>query len=248
LQGSVVHLETVLPVTGTYTIVLNGAATANRAYAFRATLPPDNFMALPPGAQVNVTVATPGQRDHYTFDAAAGDLVLYRGVAAPALYTATLTGPDGRVVFSRAANTTGTQVLLTLAGTYRLTIAPPARRATIGSYSFQFITTAGAAPVTRGSVVTGTLGPGTSTLAYTLTGTRLERLLIDNLSPGSATDSLSRWTLYGPNGLVVAASNLVFQPTNNDLDVILQATGTYTLVLTGGNASGDVSYAFNVTV
>ena len=37
-SSSNVHFEAVLPATGTYTLILSGAATSNRAYAFRVTL------------------------------------------------------------------------------------------------------------------------------------------------------------------------------------------------------------------
>jgi hypothetical protein len=64
-----------------------------------------------------------------------------------------------------------------------------------------------------------------------------KRLLLQNLSILGNQDDASRWTLYTPDNHRLASAYLHYQyAAYNNLPALLPSTGSYTLVVSGGEA------------
>src|SRR5581483_7250686 len=120
------------------------------------------------------------------------------------------------------------------AGTYKLIVDGSGE--TIGGYSFRLLDISTPTLVSTGTAVNGTLSPGLSTTAFRLNGNAGQRLYFDSQTTGSGT-----WTLYAAGNQNITSTIL-----NADFEVVLPATGIYTLVLFGNNAANPINFAFTV--
>src|SRR5262249_49678226 len=125
---------------------------------------------------------------------------------------------------------------LTEAGTYTLRISGSG--AATGAYSFRLLDVAAQPALSLNAPVTGTLGPGTRTDLYRLSGTAGQRLYF---TWQGGTDYYGSYTLYGPGNQQIGSTYF-----GNLLDVTLPLDGPYALALAGGNGSATVAYDFRV--
>jgi hypothetical protein len=131
----------VLPVSGTYTLVLDpqGMDTGS-ATATLYDVPPDVTGSLTIGGPpVNVSLGTPGQNATLTFSGTAGQRVTVRasnvtiGASTCCTFVLSIKRPDGVIIGSTLFGTNGGALTATLsvAGSYSIVIDPQA--AAIGS-------------------------------------------------------------------------------------------------------------------
>ncbi len=234
--------EMTLPYTGTYYLVLNGNnATANIDYSFKVVNAPTTTAALTIGTAVSSSLTIPGEIKEYTFMGSLGQRLYYDSLSNNTTSTiySRLISPSGQTVFGNTdADSDRTPFTLTEAGTYKLII--DGNSADTGNFSFNLLNAGTAPTVTLGETVTSTLTPGVETNIYRINGTAGQQLYIDSLL--TTTNAYNAyWTLYDPNNQSVSGSYIT------DLEPTLAIDGTYLLVISGSNTSGNSNYSFKVT-
>ncbi|QLE56855.1 Ig-like domain-containing protein [Nostoc sp. TCL26-01] len=232
-------LETTLPSTGTYLLVLDGFnSNANVGYSFKVTNPPVTTTALTLGNTVTSTISQPGEIDEYTFTGTAGQRLYYDGLINNNTFTiyAQLFSPSEQSVFYIDADSDRQPITLTETGTYKLILDGNGNNT--GDYSFRLLDASAATVITLDTTITNTLTPGLETDIYRINGTAGQRLFFDSLANAASVS----WTLYGAGNQYIAGSNL-----STDFDATLTTNGTYLLVLNGFNNNTTVNYSFKVT-
>ena len=191
-----------------------------------------------------MTTATPAQQDDYIFTLTGPARLYFDSFTANIYLYWSLTGPRGTEVSARSftnsdsAGIGGNPVLDLMPGTYRVQVAGSGT----GSYSFRLLDVGGATAITPGTVVAGTLDPGSETDAYQFTALAGDRFYFDAQSYSGTYNDY--WRLLDPYG------GVVFGPSYfpYDVDVLtLNFNGTYTLLLEGYvYDSAPASYSFNI--
>ncbi|MEG5045908.1 putative Ig domain-containing protein [Microcoleus sp. B4-C1] len=244
-------IETVLPGSGTYYIVLRGDGTP--APGGNGTAAPINYSIQPFFSTANPTpltlgsvnsasISKPGEQDVYTFTGSVGQRLYFDPQLGNGNITAKITSPSGLEIFSGYTSADGLSNILTESGTYRLTI--DGNYDTSGNYSFRLGDATAAPTLSPGTATPGSLPPNEAVL-YQISGTAGERIQFDSLSP---TASGASWALYAP-GFPNFSSQIGGSGLNSDFEVLLPVTGTYTLALQNPSSS-SVSYnisANNIT-
>ncbi|MEG5146790.1 putative Ig domain-containing protein, partial [Microcoleus sp. AT8-B6] len=244
-------IETVLPGSGTYYIVLRGDGTP--APGGNGTAAPINYSIQPFFSTANPTpltlgsvnsasISKPGEQDVYTFTGSVGQRLYFDPQLGNGNITAKITSPSGLEIFSGYTSADGLSNTLTESGTYRLTI--DGNYDSSGNYSFRLGDATAAPTLSSGTATPGSLPPNAAVL-YQLSGTAGERIQLDSLSPAASGAS---WALYAP-GFPNFSSQIGGSGLNSDFEVLLPVTGTYTLALQNPSSS-SVSYnisANNIT-
>ena len=172
-----------LPITGLYTLVLAGSDSTdqNVMYAFdiSETMPTQVIESGLPMTQSGTLDA--GDSISFTFTAPAGLPLYFNSLdRSYGPITAEFDDPDGNNIFSNNASNNEGPFILSQPGTYTLTLTSSD---TSGSDPFSFVLESLADAATTfsvGSVVSGTLDPGTTTAIYSFSGTAGENLFLDN--------------------------------------------------------------------
>ena len=196
-----------------------------------------------PGAG-NIEAA--GDEDVYTFDATAGQEVLFSRLAGGLDLTWTLSAPDGSEVFDSAF---GDQlVTLTQTGTFTLTVAGQAPT-DVGTYEFTLDDVAGNIDeigIFIGAFVSdGDPAPGAGNIespgavdVYRFDADERQLLFFDDLDTSSFDFD---WTLAAPSGAVVFSAVALL-----DAEATMPERGTYTLTVSGSSASVVGTYEFRI--
>ena len=250
-QGYSNHdLEFTLPNDGAYILALQGANTqGTSAYSFIMTAPPTPPSRSRWARRYRATLASPGEHDLYTFTVTSPKTIYFDGISSVlnTQISATLTAPDGHAIFSTNPNADVGPYLLLQPGVYTLTVAAPRGINSTGAYSFRLIDASSQPLVTLGTTVNGTLTPGLGTDVYRVAVTQGQRLFFNDLSALSG-DTASQWIIYGPEMQGIASANLFYSGyTQHGMEMTAAETGTYYLVLKGGNTTGPAPYSFSVT-
>ena len=242
LSGTTDSSPTILQHSGNYVLTVLSSANTS-AYAFRMVDMIGNATALTLGSTVTATLPAANAADFYSFNGTAGQQIYLDGLSSStSSVIANLTSPSGVVLFNAYLRNNTGPITLAEAGVYRVVVTSNA--ANDGPYSFQ-LSDVGAAPVVNaGDTISGTLAAGQS-LLYRVNGTAGQRLYFDDLSATSPQDSSSVWYLYGTDNQQLASSYLVYPFTSDDMEVLLPATGSYTLVLQSGSAN-PVPFSFRL--
>jgi large repetitive protein len=229
--------EVTLPGDGGYTLALFGDnASGNINYSFQVNSVLDSTASLTLGATIAGNITLPGEQDTYTFTGSVGQRLIYDALDRDFDgINAQLFSPSGVSILNQNSDTNSNPFTLTETGTYRLVI--DGSGATTGDYSFRLLNAGAATPLTFGTVISSDLTPGLETDLYRFTGTAGQRLFFDSRSGGSSAS----WYLYGPNNQNIGSNSL-----NGDFTVTLPGDGEYLLYLEGNNASGNISYSFQV--
>ncbi len=238
----------VLPVSGTYAIFVDPAATYTGNMTLTLYNTPDVIGTIEiDGSTVAPTLTVPGQRARYTFTGTAGQLVNV-GVSSVTITSSTVSmlKPDGTTVATTTIGTGGGSLdpaALPVAGTYTIVLDPAS-------------TYTGSATVTLSSPVTGSISiDGASvpvslsrvgqTARYTFSGTAGQQV---NLGLTAVTFSNAYISLIRPDGATLATTSVT--TSGGSLDPpLLPTTGTYTvLVDPTGVATGSITLTLSTEV
>jgi hypothetical protein len=270
--GSDAGVQT-LPESGVYTLRVGesgDSGTGTYGFTLWNVPPPQRFTiaigdtitnGVPgPGAG---NIESPGVKDIYTFNAAAGQQVFFDlfGVASTAVYINwKLTAPDGAVVFDRIFNCcggvdAGVQTLA-LSGVYTLTVGDDSD-ADIGVYGFKLwnVPPPDQFAIAIGDTVSdGVPGPGAGNIEspgvkdiYTFNVTAGQRVYFA-LSGVPVTLVQVQWKLTAPDGEVIFDRILNCCGGQDAGEFTLAQTGVYTLTFGDDNDAGTGTYSFELRV
>ena len=252
-SSTTVFLDAVsLPLTGTYTVVINPQSTVTGPISVALYTVSDLTGTISAdGTAVNGTISTPGQNARYTFIGTAGQVVsskLTLSVGASCNWTFALLKPDGTTLASTSPCGSSTTVFLDavalpVTGTYTVLVNPEST--VTGSISVALYTvpadvtattTIGASSVSISITVPG------QNAAITFAGTSGQVVTVHVTSNAIGTTTVS---LLKPDGSQLTAS------TSSSVSFNLQSktlptTGTYTIKI-DPNSANTGSISINVT-
>ncbi|TKB62057.1 MAG: hypothetical protein E8D48_08570, partial [Nitrospira sp.] len=222
----------VLPMTGTYTIVLDPVST----YTGNITVTVSTELTgtiTPGGAAVPISIARVGQNARYTFTGTAGQTVS-AGLTAVTISNGNVSilKPDGSALVAPTGFNTGggaieSQVLPT-SGTYAILVDPSGTatgNVTLTLYNQPDVT----GPITiDGATVSPSLTVPGQRARYTFTGTAGQWV---NLGLTAVTISSSTVSLLKPDGTTLVSSSFSTSGGSLDPTTTLPTTGTYTIVV-----------------
>jgi hypothetical protein len=248
----------VLPIFGTYTIVLDPQSNAvGSATVTLYDVPPDATATIVPGgAPVSVATTAPGQDAYLAFDGLAGRRVSVKltnvtvGTSCCTSAKVSLLRPDGVALVSATYFGTSGGFLdvktLPVSGTYQIYLDPQSNLtggATVTLYDV--------APDVTGSLTAGGAGTAVSlrvpghNARLTFAGTAGQRvtLKLTGVSIGSSCCTSAQVSVLNPSGTTLLSATY-FGTSGKTIALTLGATGTYTIVLDPqGNATGSVTAA-----
>lgn len=190
------------------------------------------------------SIDVPGETDRYIFSLTSETKLYVDSETPNPGLTWSLTGPGGSEVSDRfLANSdsaglgAASPIVDLVSGDYTLSVSG-AGDAT-GTYKFQLLDLANAAPVGVGAAIAGQLEPGASTNLYAFTAAAGDHVYFDQLTGGGPA-SLT-WRVFGPSGNQVSFSAF------NDFELqSMPVGGTYTLAVEGAvqnTAAANYSFA-----
>lgn len=234
----------VLTNGGTYTLLIEGqvAEPGSGAYTVNVLPVTDGAQLLVIGDLVSGTIASPGQSQVYTFTLPGAASLYFDSLTNDANLRWSLRGPTGNLINNRSFTQSDAHnayaVTNLTAGDYTLIVT--ASGDTTGGYHFRLIDLAGAAPLTPGVPVAGTLNPGNETDAYRFTLGAGAEVYFDFISSSSLANVY--WRCIDPYGKVAMQSSF-----SDSGPVVLPAAGIYILLVEGHFANtGSGSYQFNI--
>src|SRR5262249_52018090 len=180
------------------------------------------------GSVVSDSISAAGEVDVWTFQAAAGQRLVFDsqgGTVASSLQW-TLTDPNGTQLFS-GIFVDHDVIVLTTGGEYSLTLSSILNRT--GTYQFQVfdVPAPDVTPIHIDEVVSGTIAVPGAEHDYTFTGAVGQRLFFD-VQQNTGSPARLGFTLLRPDGSVL------FPESSQDRDVFtLAAAGTFTVVASG---------------
>ena len=225
-----------LESAGTYLLALEGTNTSGTVdYSFQLFDSTPTVAELTLDAVVTGNIAQPGAQNIFTFDGSAGQRLLFDGLDSDSNARAELFSPSGSSLINRFTGSDNAPVTLIESGSYQLVLS--ASGDITDAYSFR-LADASAAPVLELSTpIIGTLDPGIESELFQFAAVAGQTFFFDSL----ATTASSSWNLYGPGNQYITGSSL-----SSDREFTVEREGSYTLVLTGANASGTVDYSFQL--
>ncbi len=219
-----------LPVTGTYTLIVDPAAQNTGGLTFTLGPVPDNTGTTTIGTATSVTIGTIGENAVRTFDATAGQklTLTVTGNTIPGVSLIVRQPNNGTVssLFVSAATGFLDTFTLPVTGTYTLIVDPAAQNT--GGLTF----TLGPVPDNTGtttigtatSVTIGTIGENAVRTFDATAGQKLTLTVTGNTIPGVSL------IVRQPNNATV--SSLFVSAATGFLDTFtLPVTGTYTLIV-----------------
>mgnify|MGYP001562143563 FL=1 len=220
-----------LPMTGTYTIVLDpvGNYTGNATVTVSTEL---GGTITPGGAAVPVSIARVGQNARYTFSGTTGQTVSL-GLTSVTMTNATVSilRPDGSTVVTKSGIYTNdaldTQVL-PMTGTYAILVDP--QLAYAGGMTLTLYNQADLSGTITldGPVVPLTLTVPGQRARYTFTGTAGQWM---NLGLSSVSIASSTVSWLKPDGTTLASATITTAGGSLDPSLALPTSGTYTIVV-----------------
>lgn len=237
---------TTLPVSGTYTIVMNpGGTTIGNATFALYEVPPDAGAVLTPGAAgVTLATTTPGQNVSLSFGGTAGQRISLNVTAIASFATCpsfSIIKPDGANLLAPTTSCSATFFVdvttLPLSGNYTIVMNPTG--ASTGSANFALFEVpadtsatiaAGGAALTQATTVPG------QNMRLTFSGTTGQRISL-NVTAIASTISCPSYAILNPDG-----SNLVAPVTkcgaSNFIDLTtLPQSGSYTIIFNPSGAN-----------
>ncbi|MEM9804842.1 MAG: putative Ig domain-containing protein [Cyanobacteria bacterium P01_D01_bin.56] len=215
--------DAVLPVDGTYYLVLSNDGAQELAYSFQVTSSVEPSI-IPAGFDIthSHTIAA-DTSDTYTFQASAGSRIWLDSLATDSSIRANLTDSSGNLVFSNIRLNFGGDprpFVLETSGLYTLTVDG----GTVGGeYSFQLLNFDDATPLSPETTTEVALAPFETQL-YEFEGTAGSPLFFDLEESDSFFGPV--WTIFAPG--TGESQGLRINP-DNDLRLTLPADGVYVL-------------------
>ncbi len=227
-RGSAFMDAVSLPVSGTYTLLVDPAGSETGSVTFTLYSFTDVSGTVTPGSARTVALTTPGQNARLTFNGLAGQRVSLRATNSTLASAAiTIAQPNGDVIGSLGIYATVAfmdAVALPVAGTYTLMVNPT--DLVTGSLTFTLYSFADVG----GSVTPGTARTITTTFPgqnarLTFSGSMGQRV---SLRATSSTLTNAYVAVAQPNGDIIGGQIL----NGGFMDAVaLPVTGTYTLVV-----------------
>lgn len=223
----------VLPLTGTYTIVLDPIST----YTGNITVTVSTELTgtiIPGGAAVPIAISRVGQNARYTFTGAAGQTISL-GVTPVTITSLNLSilKPDGTALVAPTPfGTSGGAIdshVLSVSGTYAILIDPASvytGSVTIRLYNTPDVT--GTITIDGAAVTTPALTIPGRRARYTFTGTAGNWV---NLGLTAVTISSSTVSMLKPDGTTLVSTSIGTAGGSLDPTTTLPTTGTYTIVV-----------------
>jgi hypothetical protein len=250
-QGNLINDPLNLPVTGTYTLAIQGFGSLGTVgFGVDRIAGPTTPISM--GSVVNGTIAVPKQVNRYTFTLTNPAQLYFDSLVSDSNISLvwSLTGPRGSEVSSAAVRLDGvngqstgaTPVLSLIPGDYTLSITNSATSNSeeTPNYSFRLLDLASATPLTIGATVSGSLDISKGTALYNFDGVAGDHLYYDTRTyvGQSATTRL-----LDPYGNLVWTSS----PTSDKNTPSLPSTGKYTLAIESSlSDTTPASYSFVV--
>ncbi|MFN0057738.1 MAG: putative Ig domain-containing protein [Planctomycetota bacterium] len=197
------------------------------AYELRLRSVTSDSQSIAIGQTVAGSSVTPGERDRYTFTAAAGQVIALdqTAVSATTAFGWILEDSNGRVLLAQTTNLNDQGPFALLGGDY--TVSVVALGTVTGTYSFQVaLVTDGAAALPFGTLTSGSIAPAGKKDTYTFTATPGQEIHLDFNSP--VASSLN-WRLVDALGRSIAVNTT----TLGDTGPIALMGGEYSLVVLG---------------
>jgi RHS repeat-associated protein len=223
----------VLPQTGTYTLVVDGAAAQTGSLSVRAyDVPADATTSMTVGgSQVTVSTTVPGQNASVTFSGTSGQRVSWLFGTVNYTTSTRILNPDGSVL--RATdNITNTNeffdaLVLPQTGTYTLVVdGAAAQTGSLSVRTYDASIVSGSITI-GGSAVTTTLSSPGQDGNVTFSGTSGQAI---QLVASSVSISQSDVSILKPDGSTLVSPTLV-TTTGKTLTTTLTSTGTHTIVV-----------------
>ncbi len=233
----------VLPVTGTYAILVDpsGTYTGNMTLTLYGTPDVTGTITID-GATVTPTLTVPGQRARYTFSGTAGQWVNL-GLTAVTISSSavSLLKPDGTTLVSTTIGTGGGSLDPTTAlpttGTYTIVVDPTGLAT--GNMTLTLTSPVTGTITLDGATVLVSLTKAGRTARYTFSGTSGQWLSL-GLTP--VTIASSTVTLLKPDGTQLASTTVGTAGGGLEPPSTLPTTGTYTIVVDpAGTNTGNIT-------
>ncbi|GAB5443698.1 MAG: hypothetical protein Fues2KO_40470 [Fuerstiella sp.] len=218
-----------LPFSGTFTLLVEGwrANTGLDTYQFNVVKSANRTVPINVGDTVAENLSI-GEEVAFTFDAASDMFLHFDSLTNRADLAWSLSGPTGQVVSDRAMTRSDSvdftdSVFELRAGRYRLTV--DGATDFTGDFGFR-LTDVSTAPAITPGTLTGALDPGNESLLYRLNATAGDDFSFESVSAGNGN---AYYRLVDPFGRTVFTRAI----TGDQDNVLLDTTGTYTLLVEG---------------
>jgi YD repeat-containing protein len=242
-----------LPVTGTYTLLVNPQGTTTGSVTVLINTFGDLSGTITVGTPLTVTTTGVGQNARYTFSGTAGQQIsmnltgnTYTGCNAVVV---SILQPSGATVGSAGACTSGTgfmdSITLPVTGTYTALVNP--QGSTTGSVTILLNTfTDITGTISAGTPLTATTAVAGQNALYTFSGTAGQQMSM-NLTGNTYTGcNAVVVSILQPSGATVGSAGACTNGTGFMDSITLPVTGTYTaLVNPQGTTTGSVTVLLN---
>jgi uncharacterized protein YhfF len=221
-----------LPVTGTYTILVNSGAHTGSITVTVYQVTDIVGTIMPGGAAVPVTITTPGQNALYSFAGTAGQSVSLLKTSDALSETTSILKPDGSTLASTSGNFIDVQTL-PVTGMYTVFVDPQLASTGSVTLNLYLVPTCTGSITPGGAGVTATVSTPGQDCRFTFTGTAGQRVSLNKTS-----DTLGETTsILDPAGATVGGTTGTFLepqllPTNGTYTVLVDATGANTGAVT----------------
>jgi sugar lactone lactonase YvrE len=230
-------------INGEYLFSVSSERTSPVDYSGQITLTSIRSTSLPAlDKPVNGSLAGVGDREIYTFDASAGDVLRFFNRQHGENVNAELRDPSGKLLFTASAANDSPFVFASVSGTYKLTLRANARASDFG---FSIHKISDGTQIVAGNAFGKTLDVGRDIDVYqwpdgTSGGAMGKRVNIVSLN-GSVTDG--GWTFHAPDGRRLAEGRL----GDSVNEIVLPADGPYWFVVAGdARHETPVAYQFRM--
>ncbi len=230
-----------LSESGLYTLRVDGNGDQILAYRFQVVeVPPPSVAAIEIGQVIDGAIGVQGEVDNYTFTAQAGQMLFFdRQEGGRLSINWELTAPSGAQVFWQRNWDDNGPIELSESGLYTLRVDGNGDQTL--AYRFQIfdVPPPVITPIALDSIVHSVFSvPGQSEW-FTFSAASGEMLSLETIAGGMPQ---FRWRLEGPDGAIVASSNLwMWNGSNGPL--VLPVSGEYRLRVAGnGDATGSLGF------
>ena len=242
--GGSLDPTTMLPTTGTYTIVVDPIGLATGSMTLTLTSPLTGTITLD-GASVPLSLTKAGRTARYTFSGTSGQwLSLGLTAVTIASSTVTLLKPDGTQLASTSVGTTGGGLeppsTLPTTGTYTIVVDPVGTNT--GNITLKLMSYLSGTLNLNGAATVSTISTIGQNAQYTFTGTTGQWV---SLGMTGVTIAFSTVTLWKPDGTALASITVGTAGGSLDAPTALPTTGIYTVTV---NPSGANTGAMTLTL
>ena len=244
-KSSMGDMELILPADGEYKLALRGQAAFTNTidYSFEIITPdeittPMELGSIDSSRSVYGEITEKGERDIYTFDAIAGQRILFDRLFFNSTYyqshSINIISPSGQAVWNRNFNNGDDTkpIILLESGLYQVRV--DATGENTGTYSFNLLDFDQATAIELDTKYAQTFEPGREAHIYKFEGTGGQRLFIDAIEATGGA-----WRLYDSN------LQEVKNASNTDMELVLSKSDTYFL-LVQGSSNNPKTYSFEV--